>query len=125
MVTSFDKIDKIEFVYFSKDDISELKRIESKGNTPIGDLANRHEDLEVPTIKELKKLAKVYINSIKNKQTKRFNKPQVLEIVDKAINNNLLTKKNSNSIRNGEIKEKLGIIVYCIKCRSELTANKS
>lgn len=120
MVTSFDTIRNAQFIYFSEDDISELKKTESKGDTPIEHLVNRHRDLEVPTIKDLKKLAKVYVNSIKNNQTKRFNRKQILEIVDKAINDKLLTRENSISIKNNEIKMKLGIIACCIKCRSEI-----
>lgn len=120
MVTSFDTIGSVDFVYFSEEDISELKKEESRGDTPIEHLAKKHEDLEVPTIKDLKKLAKIYINSIKNKQTKTFNKNKVLKIVDNAINKKLLTKENSISIRNNYIKIKLGIITCCIKCRSEI-----
>lgn len=126
MVTSFDTIRNAEFVYFSEDDISELKKTESKGNaiTPIEYLANRHEDLEVPTIKDLKKLARVYINSIKNNQTKRFNRQQILKIVDKAINNKLLTKENSSLIKNMEIIEKLGLIECCNECGNKIDLRK-
>lgn len=126
MVTSFDTIRNAEFVYFSEDDISELNKTESKEDalTPIENLADRHENLEVPTIKDLKKLAKVYIDSIKNNQTKRFNRPQILEIVDKAINNKLLTKENSSLIKNMEIIEKLGLIEYCNECGNKVDLRK-
>lgn len=123
MVTSFDRISNVQFVYFSECEIHELKKTESKGNTPITALADKHKDLEVLTIGDLKNLAKVYINSIKSKQTKNFSKPEVEKIVDKAINDNLLTKENSSSIRNNDIKKRLGIIVCCIKCRSEINLN--
>ena len=35
MVTSFDTIGSVDFVYFSEEDISELKKEESRGDTPI------------------------------------------------------------------------------------------
>lgn len=124
MVTSFDEIRNIDFIYFSENDISELKKYKSDGNTPIKDLSDKHEDLEAKTLKDLKYMANVYINSIKNKQTKRFNKHQVERIVDDAINNKLLKEEHSALITNMEIIEKLGLIEYCNKCGNKIDLRK-
>ena len=124
MVTSFDEIRNIDFIYFSENDINKLKKEKSEGNTPIKDLSDKHEDLEAKTLKDLKYIANVYINSIRNKQIRRFNKGQVKKIVDDAINNKLLTRENSRLITNMGIIEKLGLIEYCNECGNKVDLRK-
>lgn len=109
MVTSANKIDQIQFIYFPVDDLKNYNYRKNPGNTPIARLSDLHEELINLTIKDIVELAELYIKYIKMEYIEIIPKDDIKKKVEDAINNNELNKNNSSKITNKEIRKMLGI----------------
>lgn len=105
MVTSLDKIDRFQLIFFPENDLSSLEREYEDGDTPIKDLVNRHENLINLTLSKLKILAEIYRNSYKNNYMMDFSKNDVKVLVKDAVSKKLFNENNKSSIRNRDIKD--------------------
>lgn len=105
MVTSSDKIDKFQFIYFLEKDATKLEKVKSAGDTPIDYLANMHEDLQNLKFKDLRYLSKLYIKSINKGQTKNIHKVEVSKAIQDAIERKELNISNIDKIKNKRVKE--------------------
>lgn len=104
MVTSSDKIDKFQFIYFLEEDINGLDKVKSHGDTPIDYLADMHEDLQNLKFKDLRYLSELYVKSINKGQTKNIHKKDVSKAIQDAIERKELNINNINEIKNEKVK---------------------
>lgn len=107
IVTSLDKIDRLNLIFFTEDDIANLDRKCEKGDTPIDYLVDRHENLINLTFSKLKIIAEIYRNSYNNNYMMNFPKKEVEKLVDEAIKNKLFNDDNKYFIKNREILQKI------------------
>lgn len=107
LVTSLDKIDRIQLIYFDKKLILEDCLEKTDGVTPIEELKKRHVDLIDINFLKLKGIAGIYLDAINQDNIKLFSKKAVENIVKKAIKEKRLLQEHEKEIRNVEIKELL------------------
>lgn len=95
LVTS-NKLDTIDVVWFDKKSFSKKKIVvrPSPGNTPVETLIESHFNACSLDYKRLGKVAKVIQKAIKSGNTKRYRKKEIIDIVKKGIENNLVNKND-------------------------------
>ncbi|MCX3067326.1 hypothetical protein OQE61_07445 [Cetobacterium somerae] len=119
LVTSLDKIDRMQLLYFEKKHLAKEKVVKSSGDTPIKELKEKHSDLTEITYPKLDKIVDIYIASIENGYIKKYSKKEVEQIVNKAILDKRLVLEDTREIKNINIRKLLGDNT-CVKCGSEV-----
>lgn len=107
IVTSLDKIDRFQLIFFSENDLSSLERKYEDGNTPIQSLVSKHENLVNLTFSKLKIVADIYKRSCQNNYIMNFPERDVEKLVDKAIEDKLFNNDNKDIIKNKDIVKKI------------------
>lgn len=82
-----DRIDKIDIVWFSDDELraSGLRICQTPGRTPISEMSNRHYDAQSLDYEQLGTIADCVTKALLNGQYKRFTQRRVRELVSAAV----------------------------------------
>ena len=86
LAVAVDRIDKIDIVWFSDDDLRAggLRIIQTPGRTPISEMSSRHYDAQNLDYEQLGTIADCVANALSNAQYKRFTQRRVRDIISAA-----------------------------------------
>ena len=93
-----DRIDKIEIVWFSDDELRAggLRISQTHGRTPIAEMASRHYDAQNLDYEQLGYVADCVAKALSNDQYKRFTQRRVREFVSAAVQQGKVPLDNLN-----------------------------